>query len=87
MHAEGSEHEPVETPNDVERAVLIELLAGEHGVWTRAELERAVAGPRGNPGSVEDAINHLYDTGLVHVFAEDFVTPTRAARQLDQLAP
>ncbi|HWX95225.1 MAG TPA: hypothetical protein VNZ01_00115 [Solirubrobacteraceae bacterium] len=85
MHAESSESERLESPSDVERAVLMELLGGEHGVWTQGELERAVAGPRGFPGQVDDAINRLYDTGLVHVFGE-FVTPTRAARQMDQLA-
>jgi hypothetical protein len=41
--------------------------------------------PRGNPSNVEDAVNHLYDTGLADVFGE-FVTPSRAARQLDQLS-
>jgi hypothetical protein len=83
MHVEIRGRESLEPPTDVERAVLLELLAGEHGLWTRAELERAVSGPRGNPGNVEDAINHLCDTGLVHVFGE-FVAPTRAARQMDQ---
>jgi hypothetical protein len=86
MHAERSEIDALEPPSDVERAVMMELLASEHFLWTRAELERAVAGPRGNPAQVEDAIAHLYDTGLVHVFAEEFVTPTRAARQMDVLA-
>jgi hypothetical protein len=86
MHAERSEKDPFEAPTDVERAVMMELLASEHFLWTRAELERAVAGPRGNPSQVEDAIAHLYDTGLVHVFAGEFVTPTRAARQMDLLA-
>jgi hypothetical protein len=85
MHAESSGRESLEPPTDVERAVISELLTGEHGLWTRAELERAVSGPRGNPSNVEDAINRLYDTGLVHVFGE-FVTPTRAARQMDQLS-
>jgi hypothetical protein len=69
----------------VERAVMMEFLASEHSLWTRAELERAVAGPRRNPAHVEDAIAHLYDTGLVHVFGE-IVAPTRAARQMDVLA-
>jgi hypothetical protein len=37
---------------------------------------------------VEDAINHLYHTGLVHVFGRfgEYVTPTRAARQMDELS-
>jgi hypothetical protein len=64
---------------------MVELLASEHSLWTRAELERAVAGPRGNPAHVEDAIAHLYVTGLVHVLGE-IVAPTRAARQMDLLA-
>jgi hypothetical protein len=89
MHPESSEREPLESPNDIERAVISELLAGEHGVWTRTELERAIAGHRENPSFVEDAITRLYDTGLVHVFGPfgEFVTPTRAARQMDQLTP
>ena len=87
MQAERSEIDPLEPPTDVKRAVMMELLASEHSLWTRAELERAVAGPRGNPAHVEDAIAHLYDTGLVHVFAEELVTPSRAARQMDLLAP
>jgi hypothetical protein len=85
MHAERSENLSLEPPADVERAVMMGLFASEHFLWTRAEPERAVAGPRGNPASVEDAISHLYDTGLVHVFADELVTPTRAARQMDLL--
>jgi hypothetical protein len=88
MHAESSEREPLESFSGVERAVISELLTGEHGLWTRAELMRAVAGPRGDETPVDDAITHLYDTGLVHVFGQfgEFVTPTRAARHMDELS-
>jgi hypothetical protein len=88
MHAESSEPGPLESFSGVERAVISELLNGEHGLWTREELMRAVAGPRGDETPVEDAITHLYDTGLVHVFGRcgEFVTPTRAARAMDDIS-
>jgi hypothetical protein len=88
MHAESSEREPLEPFSGVERAVISELLSGEHGPWTREELMRAIAGPHGSQTSVEDAITHLYDTGLVHVFGPfgEFVTPTRAARAMDEVS-
>jgi hypothetical protein len=85
MHAERSENLPPEPRSNFERAVMMVLLTGEHGLWTQAELEREVCGPRGNPVDAIDAINHLYGRGLIHVFGE-FVTPTRAARAMDELS-
>jgi hypothetical protein len=85
MHAEPSEHEQFESPTVIEQAVITTLLTSEHVLWTRGELERAIDGPRGTGAVVEDAIDHLYDKGLVHVFG-DFVTPTRAAQEMDELA-
>jgi hypothetical protein len=61
------------------------LLSGEHGLWTVSELKREVSGPRGDGGNVEDAIGELYGCGLIHVFGE-FVTPSRAARHMDEIA-
>jgi hypothetical protein len=60
------------------------LLTGEHGLWTIDELEREVSGPRGDGGNIDDAVNHLYGRGLIHVVGE-FVAPTRAARAMDEL--
>jgi hypothetical protein len=61
------------------------LLESEHSRWSRAELEREVAGAKGNPLDVTDAVNRLYASGLVHLPGE-LVTPTRAARRTDELA-
>jgi hypothetical protein len=85
MHAESSENLPPEPRSGVERAVMMVLLTGEHGLWTQAELEREVCGPRGDPIDVIDAVSHLYGRGLIHVLGE-FVTPTRAARHMDELS-
>jgi hypothetical protein len=85
MHAEPSEQDRFESPTLIEQAVITTLLTSEHVLWTRGELERAIDGPSGTWAVVEDAIAHLYDKGLVHVFG-DFVTPTRAARAMDELA-
>lgn len=84
MHAERSENMPLEDRGNVERAVMLELLTGEHGLWTQAELERAISRPHGNPTPVVDAIARLHDMGLIHVF-DEYITPTRAARHMDQL--
>jgi hypothetical protein len=84
MHAERNECRPPEHPSDVERAVMAVLLTGDQGLWTRSELEREVAGLRSDPADVEEAIEALYGSGLIHVFGE-FVTPARAARNMDEL--
>jgi hypothetical protein len=86
MHAERSENLPLEPPSVVERAVMSVLLSGEHALWTQAELQREVCGPHGDPADVTDAVANLYGCGLIHVFAGEFVTPTRAARHMDELA-
>jgi hypothetical protein len=69
---------------ETERTVMMVLLAGEHDPWTRADLQREIAGTRYDPVGVIDAINSLYGAGLVH-FTGDLVTPTRAARKMDEL--
>jgi hypothetical protein len=84
MHAERSDSQPPEHPSDVERSVMAVLLTGDHGLWTRSELEREVAGLHSDPADIEEAIGALYGSGLIHVFGE-FVTPTRAARNMDEL--
>jgi hypothetical protein len=84
MHAERSDSPPIDAATELESVVMMVLLAGDHGVWSRAELEREISGVRGNPGDVTDAIDTLYATGLVHLHGE-LVTPTRAARRMTQL--
>jgi hypothetical protein len=69
---------------DTERTVMMVLLSGEHEPWTRADLQREVAGTKGDPLAVIDAINDLFGAGLVH-FTAELVTPTRAARKMDEL--
>jgi hypothetical protein len=50
----------------------------------RPELEREIAGTRGDPVAVGDAIRELYGAGLINIAAE-LVTPTRAAQKVDEL--
>jgi hypothetical protein len=69
---------------ETERTVMMVLLSGEHDPWTRAELQREIAGTRGDPRAVIDAINSLYGAGLLH-FTGELVTPARAARKMDEL--
>jgi hypothetical protein len=84
MHAERSDSLPIDAPSELEAVVMMVLLAGDHVLWSRAELEREIAGVRGNPVDVTDAVDALYATGLVHLHGE-LVTPTRAARRMTQL--
>jgi hypothetical protein len=64
--------------------VMMILLESEHSPWSRAELEREIAGVKGDPLDVTDAVNRLYASGLVHLSGE-LVTPTRAACLMDEL--
>ncbi len=84
MHAEPT-HCPCEVPiAETRRVVMMLLLSDEHSPWSAAELQREIAGVRGDPIDVLDAINDLHGAGLVNVCGE-FVTPTRAARYSDAL--
>jgi hypothetical protein len=85
MHAERSEKSPYDPASGCDTAVMMVLLTGEHGLWTIDELDREVSGPRGDGGNIGDAVSHLYGRGLIHVVGE-FVTPTRAARAMDELS-
>jgi hypothetical protein len=85
MHEERSESLLLDVINQYERVVLMVLLGDEHP-WTRAELEREVAGTKGKPGDVSTAINSLYTAGLVHLSGE-LVIPTRPARRMEELNP
>ena len=67
------------------KAILMMLhVESEHSPWSRAELERELAGVKGNPLDVTDAVDRLYASGLVHLSGE-LVTPTCAARRMDEL--
>jgi hypothetical protein len=84
MHAEPT-HCPCPVPMiETERTVMMVLLSGDHEPYTRADLQREVAGAKGDPLAVIDAFNSLYSAGLVH-FTGELVTPTRAARKMDEL--
>jgi hypothetical protein len=67
-----------------EAVVMMVRPSSDHSPWSRAELEREVAGVKGNPLDVTDAVNRLYSSGLVHLSGE-LVTATRAARRMDEL--
>jgi hypothetical protein len=70
---------------ETERTVMMVLLADEYsGISNRADLQREIAGSRGNPLAVIDALNALYGVGLVH-FSGELVTPTRAAQKMWEL--
>jgi hypothetical protein len=84
MHDQAIEPPFEDAVCEAERAVIFILLSGEHSPWTRAELEREVAGTRGNPLHVADAIENLYGAGLLNVTRE-LVTPTRAAARMGVL--
>ena len=84
MHAEPTPCPRTVPLIETERTVMMVLLSGDHDPWTRADLQREIAGTRGDPLAVIDAINGLYGAGLVH-FTGELVTPTRAARKMDEL--
>jgi hypothetical protein len=83
--------EPSERPRPVplintERTVMMVLLAEEYGgVANRADLQREIAGTRGDPRAVTNALNALFGAGLVH-FTGELVTPTRAAQKMWELS-
>jgi hypothetical protein len=83
-HAERSELTLAERDRHTEAAVMWRLLSSEHGSWSRAELERDVAGVNGKPLEVADAINRLYAVGLIHL-AGELVFPSLPARRMDEL--
>jgi hypothetical protein len=85
MHAEPNASPIAERDRHTEAVLMMLLLESEYSPWSRAELEREIAGVRGDPIEVTDAIANLHGSGLVHVSGE-LVTPTRAARRMDELA-
>jgi len=79
MHAERGESSLAERERRTEASVMRLLLSSEHGPWSRAELERDVAGVSGEPLDVADATNRLYAAGLIHLSGE-LVFPSLPAR-------
>jgi hypothetical protein len=84
MHAEPTCCSHAIRAIETRRTVMMVLLSGEHDAWSSDELQREIAGVRGNRGAVVDAIDELYGAGLVNVTGE-LLTPTRAARAMDEL--
>ena len=85
MHPESTECPCLDVITQYERVALMLLFEYEHP-WTRAELEREIAGTKGKPGNVSTAIDSLYAAGLVHLSGE-MVIPTRPARRMEELNP
>jgi hypothetical protein len=81
MHAERIEIDPIAI---AEQAVMMALLDNRADPWTRPELQRLIAGRACDANDVHDAIGHLHGAGLVNVTGE-LVTPTRAARRMEEL--
>lgn len=82
MHDEPSGMTPQREDDLIEHLVLRELLEDETpGVWSEAELARAV----GDPIKAQDALARLHWAGLVHRHGE-FVWPTRSAARAVRIA-
>jgi hypothetical protein len=84
MHAERTGCPRTLPAIETQRTAMMVLLSGEHEPWTEAELEREIAGTRGDPVVVADAIRELHGAGLLNITGE-LVTPTRAAQKMDEL--
>jgi hypothetical protein len=84
MHAERTDCPRIVPAIETQRTVMMVLLSGEHEAWSGAELEREIAGTRGDPTAVADAIRELHGAGLLRITGE-LVTPTRAAQKMDEL--
>ncbi len=81
MQQKRSEIEPIAI---AEEAVMIVLLEDCRDPWTHAELQRMIGSRMCSEDDVCDAIGHLHASGLVNVTGE-LVTPSRAARRMDEL--
>ena len=66
MHAEPTHCSCPVPVIETERTVMMVLLSGDHEPYTRADLQREVAGAKDDPLAVIDALNSLYSAGLVH---------------------
>jgi hypothetical protein len=83
MHAERIDSLTEEILAGYERLALLALLEAEHP-YTRAELQRELAGSHGDPLDTAGAIDALQAVGLVNLEGR-LVFPSRAARAMDEL--
>jgi hypothetical protein len=84
MHAERTGCPRAVPAIQTQSVVMMVLLSGEHEPWTQVELQSEIAGTRGDPVAVADAISELHGAGLLNLTGE-LVTPSRAARKMDEL--
>jgi hypothetical protein len=84
MHAERTGCPRAVPVIQTQSVVMMVLLSGEHEPWTQVELQREIAGTRGDPVAVADAIRELHGAGLLNITGE-LVTPSRAAQKMDEL--
>jgi hypothetical protein len=85
MHSERSDSPCRALATETVRVVMMVLLSSGHSPWSLSELQREISGSKGDAIDITDAIDELYGAGLVHV-SGGLVTPTRAARRMDELA-
>jgi hypothetical protein len=84
MHTDRTHCACAAVADEVQRIVMIALLASGHSTLSRSELEREVSGSKEKAIDVSDAIENLYVAGLVNVSGE-LVAASRAALQMDEL--
>lgn len=77
-------HEPA-TSAELARALLGLIVCDHPGLWSVAELDRALTPAGGDGFHVEDAVADLYAAGLIHR-CNEFVFATRAAHEAERLA-
>jgi hypothetical protein len=85
MHADRIDCPCALIATETQRIVLMLLLGSGHSPWSQAELQREISGTKDDPIDITDALDALHGAGLIHVNGE-LVTPTRAARLMDELS-
>jgi hypothetical protein len=79
MHADRIDRLCLTVAAETQRIVMMVLLTGGSGPWSRDELQREIEGSRREAVDVAEAIDALYGAGLIHV-SDELICPTRAAR-------
>ncbi len=84
-------HAP-DDPTQLKQALLGLLVHDHQGLWSMTELDRALHPSSDTPPAtepnracVEDAVEDLYATGLIHRIGA-YVCATRAAHEAERLA-
>jgi hypothetical protein len=72
MHAEPTHCPRPASMIEIERTVMMVLLSGEHEPWTRADLQREVAGTKDDPLAAIDALNHSAARSITNKLQRDF---------------